>query len=59
MMNMTIKRNVLVALLAMSTVGALGQNPKGGFSFRPMAGVSVSTFMGSASSSENLTVELV
>ena len=48
MMNMTIRRNVLVALLAMSTVGALGQNPKGGFSFRPMAGVSVSTFMGSA-----------
>jgi len=26
---MTIRRNVLVAFLAMSTVGALGQNPKG------------------------------
>lgn len=45
-MSKTIRRNVLVAFLAMSTVSALGQNPKGGFSIRPMAGVSVSTFMG-------------
>jgi len=45
-MQKILRNCVLFVALAWSTINAMGQPPKGCFSIKPMAGVSVSTIVG-------------